>query len=287
VGLSLTDGEGFAFSLSNPYHVVVTKDRAVGEPLTLRHIPSATVRPLWSLKSSDTIAEARTLMELYNVSQLPVLVGKRPTGVVTWQSLGRAVLRNADAALSDCIDFEFPKAFLDSDLLTHFSEIEEHGYVVVVDQQNQVSGIVTSSDLAGEFSKIVTPYLNLEQIESELRKIFDYLKLSGSLSDEMIEAALPKRNKIIHDEGAGVALGDLIHVLLHRAVWPLLGTDLSNTVMRTALTSASELRNNLMHFHPLTASDEQASLMLRGAGKLVRDIRTNLESQKPAETGPF
>jgi signal-transduction protein with cAMP-binding, CBS, and nucleotidyltransferase domain len=256
----------------------MTKDRGAGEPLAFRFVPSATVEPLWSLKESDSIATARSRMEIYNVSQLPVLVDKHPTGVVTWQSLGRAVLSNPAAALSDCIDFKFPKALLTSDLLASMPEIERHGYVIVTNENGTVSGIVTSSDLAEEFSKIVGPYLNLEQIESELRKIFDHLKGSGSLSDEMIETTLPKQGKTIGDVGAGIAFGDLINILLHKKVWPLLRCTHSNLVLREALTSAVVLRNNLMHFHPLTANDEQASLILGRAGGLVRDIRINLES---------
>jgi predicted transcriptional regulator len=99
-------------------------DREPGEPLNFSYIPSASVEPLHSPTASDTIEDARTLMELHNVSQLPVLRGPRAVGVVTWESLGRALFRGPDVSLKDCTVTDFPKASIDSALLDYVDEIQ-------------------------------------------------------------------------------------------------------------------------------------------------------------------
>lgn len=74
--------------------------------LAMDFIPSATLEPVITVAETDTLAKARTLMELNNFSQLPVVKGKgnRAVGIVSWQSIGKALLQNPNSKLDQCID---------------------------------------------------------------------------------------------------------------------------------------------------------------------------------------
>ncbi len=110
------------------------------------------------MKASDTLERAVTLMRLHNFSQLPVMRGKRPRGVVSWRSIGRALLKNSSAKLEDCIDDSVASVGLGDDLLETIDRINQDDYVLVVKKNGDISGIVTSADLGDALAAIARTY---------------------------------------------------------------------------------------------------------------------------------
>src|SRR5699024_6036867 len=106
--------------------------RRLGDTLTLSYIPSATIEPVITVQIGDSLSHARTLMELHNFSQLPVVSrgNKVPKGVVTLEKIGRALISNPEATLSDCIDHDPPRFPLNHNLLDAIESINAHGYIL-------------------------------------------------------------------------------------------------------------------------------------------------------------
>lgn len=250
--------------------------RKSGDALTVSYIPSARLEPLITIKDTDDLIRARTEMELGDFSQLPVLRGKKPVGVVSWQTMGRALARNAAATLADCLDFDFPRFRLDDDLLQAIGDVNRHGYVLVMGDREQIVGIVTSADLGEALADLTQPFLYFERLEDNLRRIFDALRSRGALSSEDVGRALPRSSRELSAPAQQFTLGDLVAVLTDKAVWPRITSTFERVAFQRSLQESVAARNKIMHFRELTTTDERtvASLpnLIRVSVQLLEDL---------------
>lgn len=247
-----------------------------GDTLTVAYIPSAQLEPLITIKDTDDLIKARTEMELGDFSQLPVMRGKKPVGVVSWQSMGRALARSSAATLSDCLETDFPRFRLDDDLLRAIDVVNHHGYVIVVGARDEIVGIVTSADLGSALGDLAQPFLYFERLEDNLRKMFDLLRESGALSAEDVERALPRTPRDTSGPAHDFTLGDLVAVLTDATVWDRVSVRFERSTFLRSLQSAVAARNKIMHFRSLTPADERtvASLpnLVRVSTQLIEDV---------------
>lgn len=227
--------------------------RNPGDPLTFAFIPSATIDPLYAVNPQATLSEARTLMELHDISQIPVLQNNRLKGIVTWETIGQALARDSDASLQACIKDECPEAQLDEDLLNVIPEVNRHGFVVVLKHDRTVSGIVTGADLGNALADVAGPYILLEKIETSMRRIVSHVRTDDNPQVFEIETRVlggnGKFNIAVPEE---LTFGELKSVVCHESVWPLLPGDYDRKSLSDALHDAVELRNQLMHFREVT-----------------------------------
>lgn len=244
----------------------------------MEYIPAAIIEPLISVKETDTLERARTLMELYNFSQLPVLKGNRPTGIVSWQSIGRALVRNRNAELKDCTDTAFVTVALTDDLLKVIPQINDAGYVLVKNNQKHVSGIVTSADLGDALAEIAGPFLLLEQLEEQLRMIFRSLREDKLISSDDVESCLASSNKPADRTAQNFTLGELITLLTHEKIWSLFTSTYDRGAIQTALKRAAELRNMLMHFRPLSDENRAAVAGLPGLVSILVNVNFAIQA---------
>jgi CBS domain-containing protein len=261
----------------------MTIQREPGHPLTLEYIPAATIEPLISIKASDTLERARTLMELHNFSQLPVLRGNRPTGIVSWESIGRAMVRNAQVELEDCIDANYSSFDLTEDLLKVIPTINQDGYVLVRTKDNTVSGIVTSADLGHALAEIAGPFLLLEQLEEHLRMIFRSLQAKNQVSSDDVRLFLPLGSKAPDRAAEAFTLGELIALLTHKAMWPRFTSAYDRATVQTALAGASELRNALMHFRSLSENNRASIAGLDGLVRILSSVSAGIHNHTRLE----
>lgn len=261
----------------------MTTHREPGQPLTLEYIPAATIEPLISVKETDTLERARTLMELYNFSQLPVLRSNRATGIVSWEGIGRALVRNAKARLIDCIDTGYSTFDLTDDLLKVIPKINEDGYVLVRKKDHTVSGIVTSADLGYALAEIAGPFLLLEQLEEHLRRIFRSLQANGLVASDDVRLFLPSGNKAADRTAEAFTLGELITLLTHKEMWPRFTSAYDRGTVQTALARASELRNALMHFRSLTQENRASVAGLHGLVSIMSGVSSGIRTHNRLE----
>lgn len=241
-------------------------------------MPSSTVEPIITVKESDSLRRAVTLMELHDFSQLPVVrgTGKQPKGVVTWETIGRSLAVNPDARLKDCIDSNPPTLRIDHDLMDAIEEINRAGYALVVKRNKELSGIVTSADLGTALAQITSPFLLLEQLEDRLSGIVRHLQSLG-----MTRRPDPRTVRTTDDEAVlievdDLTLGDKITLATSKETWHFVTATYDRSAVATSLEGAAKLRNRLMHFRQLERGDSHALTSLPSLVATLTRITTEI-----------
>ncbi|HJT65216.1 MAG TPA: CBS domain-containing protein [Pyrinomonadaceae bacterium] len=209
-------------------------------------LPSANTRPV-SVNPNATVAEAVTLMLLYDYSQLPVMQGERTLkGVITWQSIGtRLALRRPCVSVQDALE---DAVVIESgvSLFSAIPAIVERGFVLVRDATNTISGIVTTTDLSLQFRQLAEPFLLLEEIEKHLRRLSD-----GKFSAGELEAAKdPNDESREIGDLSDLTFGEHIRLLENPERWSALKLNIDRGTFVKHLNEVRDIRNDIMHFDP-------------------------------------
>ena len=236
------------------------------------------------LESSDTcvawvspdasIKTAYTMMMLNKHSQLVVASHAEPLrqdikGIVSFQSMTKALMNGRPTTVGDCIDNKVPIVQSDADLNSVVEQLKGHDVVLVIGRERRLQGIVTAWDLAEEFAELVDPFNRIGEIEQRLQtllkrrlgtnEVAEFLSNHGGASDDQIE------------ELEELTLGELQRVLEYPEHWNALGLAFERTEFIQALNKAREYRNRLMHFRdPL---DEAERMHLTNLCDMVREIQ--------------
>ncbi|WP_428629825.1 CBS domain-containing protein [Sphingopyxis sp.] len=232
------------------------------------NIHSATLKPL-CVKPNEKITVAYTEMLVRNYSQLPVMTNDRELkGMISWKSVG--------ARLATGVTGHEVKDFMDvpveigiaSSLFDAIKIIVEHDYVLVRSEDKTISGIVTASDIAVQFSDISAPFLLISEIENNLRSL-----ISAKISVQQIkktceEQYLPKNFKNIHD----LTFGNCVKILDVPENWELLGLLMDRATFSGILTEVNKIRNDVMHFNP-DPPDHKARRTLEEIGQTLKVMR--------------
>lgn len=239
----IQDGPGQALQVSEAQ----AGDDEAEEPvagLTVGNLPSA-FGGVIHVTPSATFEEAITQMAINEFSQLPVLSGQRKLeGAVTWKSIARSRHANPDAPLSKAIIRAHDVPY-DRDLIDILPLLAEAEFVLVRDQANIISGIVTASDVAVAYGAMATPFFLVGEFDRLLRRV-------------IANCFAPDDVKLLCDpEGArgissfdDMSIGDYQRVLQNKDAWERLGWPLDRKVFTRRLGEIREIRNDLMHFNP-------------------------------------
>ena len=234
-------------------------DRDYG--LTIGKMPSART-DVMTVDISDDLMKAYTLMQLHDFSQLPVKRGdEHQRKVVTWRSLVKALLSKKTKvvdALEEVIVIPY-----DRDLLHEASKIALNDFVLVEDENGQISGIVTTSDVSVLFAGQSETFLQLGEIDQRLR---DAIEAKFKLG-EVQSATNDKRVKDFDD----MTMYHYQQVLTPPKNWSRLGWALDHGVFLEVLDEVRLVRNDVMHFNP----DPIESDRLVTVGSLLRLLRQN------------
>ena len=214
-------------------------------------------RELVKVSPNSKLEEATTLMRAYNYSQLPVMEGKRKVnGVISWKSTGFSRIAQTGACevkhyMDDNISRQIVDATIPLIQVSHI--IEEHDYVLVKDQQNAIIGIITVSDLSGEFRTLYEPIYLSGSVELNLRQIIqnanfaacDFKKAGFKKAIDIEKLTLGQSHKLIGPKGN----------------WSKLKLkDVDCDTFRKCLSEVTEIRNSVVHFRK-EVSDEQKGLL--------------------------
>ncbi|MCX5529782.1 CBS domain-containing protein [Streptomyces sp. NBC_00006] len=232
------------------------------------NLPSARVRPE-SVPVTATLKSAVTIMMLKQFSQLPVLDDHgRLLGVVSWLSIGQALLVGADARLADAVA-PAPEVAASEHLLDCLPHIEKHGYVLVRDDAHRVCGIVTPADVAVEFRSRVSPFVLIEEVEQRLRRIVD-----ERVPLDQIRACIAETNKKAAakaEDASTLTLGKYPHLFGRPEAWEAAGLPVDQHHFTQALKRCARLRNDLMHFSPDPVGEDDIAF-LNGLLDLLRKL---------------
>ena len=229
---------------------------------SVSELASANKDVAW-VNPNATIHTAYTTMLLGKYSQLVVTSSKEPKqqdikGIVSFQSIAKALMNGKPATVGDCIDNSVPFVPSDDDLKSVVSQLRENDVVLVIGRDKGLQGIVTAWDLAEEFAGLVDPFKRIGEIEERLRTLVGKRigkdKVSKFLSEHGLSSDDPTAEL---DE---LTMGGLQRILEYPDHWDALALAFDRKVFIDALNRAREYRNRLMHFRDPLTEGEMAQL---------------------------
>lgn len=222
-------------------------------------LEAANRKNLCTVTRDTPLEEATTLMSTRHFSQLPVLQGLRDMKVemISWKSIGEQMAWGRECKfVRDCTEHAEIIPW-NTPLITAVSKIVEHQVVLVRGQENTITGLLTTTDIALEFRKLSEPFLLLGEIENHVRRI-----ILGKFSTEDLAAAKNPRD-INRDVGSisDLTLGEYIRLLENPDNWKRLTCKLDRKTFIERLEAVRRIRNDVMHFHPDPVEQEDIELL--------------------------
>ncbi len=222
------------------------------EQLTVRidSLDAAHNEPI-SVKPSDPLVRATTIMQFWNYSQLPIIEKERDVqGVISWRSIGEVYAHGQNPkTVQDCnekahiVEVTMP-------LLDAANEIYKHDYVLVSGRDKRIIGIVTAADIAYEFKQLAHPFLLIGEIEGYLRGI-----IRGKFTIEDLKHISDSDKDISgpHD----LTFGNYIRLLEDPKKWDVLKLNFDRKEFINQLSLIRIIRNSIMHFSVDSLEDEE------------------------------
>ncbi|WP_185282887.1 CBS domain-containing protein [Hymenobacter sp. NBH84] len=129
---------------------------------------------LLSVSLGTTLDQALKLMIKHEFSQLPVIdKDKKPLGIVTGDSIARALLRFSGASIDDLqvndAIIKLPTITVDEDLLYIIDNLLKASAVLLIDGNGTLVNILTAYDTTQYFRKRAEDIVLLEDIENTLK----------------------------------------------------------------------------------------------------------------------
>ena len=224
----------------------------------IRHLVrmlDAANREVISVNPQDPIERAVTLMLAYDFSQLAVMTGPHNLrGAISWKSIGsRLSQRNELNQVRDAM--EQATVVSDADSLFEVTQIIiQCGYVFVRSSSDRrIKGIVTATDLSEQFQGLSEPFLLLERIENQIRRliqdVFDVETLRAACDDND-----PERKAGV-TRASQLTFGEYQRIFEREENWSQLGFVACRKTFCKELDEVRKLRNEIMHFHPDVIED--------------------------------
>lgn len=228
-----------------------------------------------SVPPDAPITQAITLMLTNDFSQVPVMRNERdPKGLVSWKSIGtqQAVSRTRCEFARDGME-RVEVVSIKESLFTVIPLIARQDCVLVRDETNVITGIVTAFDISEHLQSFAEPFWRLEDLENYLRLLLD----SHLGREQFEELNRGRKSRGLPDATTvdDLAFGEYVELVA--AHWDRFNLALDRTKFIAELRRANEIRNQLMHFRRARDLDDAERTFLlsfsRFLGRLVRSGR--------------
>lgn len=231
------------------------KRRSSVDPIKkLQLLPAANKVPCY-VDNSDTLDKAITLLMLHHYSHLPVTKNKLRgvIGYVSWKTIGEAHTRGIYSNMvKDYVNTNFSILPQDAPLLESIQHVYDNGFILVKNEKDELTGIVTTKDISTQFLMWTKPFLLLEEIENQLRSLLDGKFLLEELQEYCVEE---KKTVSSLDD---LTFGEYLFILQNPKNWKKIGiTTVDHKTFTGELDAIREIRNDVMHFDPDGLSEEQ------------------------------
>ena len=203
------------------------------------------VKKVITVHPGQSVGVAIERMVAGEYSQLPVVDEyRRLKGVITWESIAHAQFTRRPGQVSDAM-LSNPYICRESEeLFARIDDIQWRGFLVIVDGENVVCGILTAADLSGELRNRVQPFTVLEEIERRLRRAVSPLSVE-ELRESFAEG--DSRAKKINSPD-DLTLGNYSYVLDDETRWGKLRWPYERADMVDRLRKVAEYRNAIAHW---------------------------------------
>jgi hypothetical protein len=206
-------------------------------------LPSASIPPRF-LRPNQTVIEAMTILMQPNIQWIPVMIGERDVKcVVSWRWIGMRLAQGAnplELQVRECKD-KPQIADADTPLSDATDQIKKHGYVLVRDSTQRISGIVTE----GELIEQAREFFLLKEIESRIRGIIERARFSERelrVARDPSDAARPVKS------ASDLTFGEYIRLLEQREYWQRLRLSIDRKMFIKDLEKIKDIRNDVLHF---------------------------------------
>jgi predicted transcriptional regulator len=201
---------------------------------------------LLSVKKNTPFMEAVTSMIKHDISQIPVLSGRNAIGIIDWKSIGIAMVLGKNCkTVSDCMK-PVEVLSVNTSLFEAVEKILKKGTILVKQQDNTITGLVTPKNITEQFIDMSRPFLLLEQIENHIRKL-----LANKLELEDLKKVLDEE-KLTKDftDLTSLSFGNYVRIIENEDNYAKLKIRLKKSVLVNMLKKTNKLRNDVMHFNP-------------------------------------
>jgi len=210
-------------------------------------LPSANRVPI-SIKKEATLLEATTTMLLHDFSQLPVMSSSRQVdGIITWETIGNNLIHGGEKkTVKECMKKDVAIIENTTTLFKAVKIIIEKGVVLIKNQVNEISGLVTTTDIGEQFVTMSEPFLILEQIENHIRKLLDGKFSIDKLRSISVEEESTRKIESISD----LTFGEYVRLMENPSNWEEMKLSIDRATFVKRLEEVRRIRNDVMHFHP-------------------------------------
>lgn len=255
-------------------HKPTAKTKISQDPIKrVRTLEVAHKMPIY-VANSASLTEAITLMIMNDYSQLLVTNNgaKGLCGYISWKTIGIAI--NNGVTTNMVKDYKCDKCYtisFDTPLIDAIKIINQHDFVVV-EEHNNVCGIITTADISCQYLTITEPFVRLEEIENQIRCLLD---------DKFL---LEEIKSVCQEEGREVqgiddlTFGEYIALMQKDELWFKLGINIDKKIFLSWLNEVREIRNDVMHFSPDGISQDQRKVLMCMA-ELLKTIICNIKEK--------
>lgn len=203
-------------------------------------------KPVVSVKPTDTLQRAVTLMLINDYSQLPVMSGPREVkGLLSWKTIGsRLVMGETGLMVKDCMEVACTIS-QDESILDAVDVISKHDYVLVLAKDKAVTGVVTASDFNLQFKALAEPFLLVGEIESGIRRMLHGKFKLAELQD--CKNPVDQSRKV--SSPSDLTFGEYIRLLENPEKWKRLEIEVDRAEFVNQLSKVGKIRNDVMHFN--------------------------------------
>ncbi|MFH7014860.1 CBS domain-containing protein [Flavobacterium sp. FlaQc-47] len=280
------------YASANAYHHVEIKlkptigiNSEVKKPKYSEAIPRVSIIKSSDLNDSETgefklvtvrkempIVEVVSLMLYHNFSQIPILSSKKDVyGLVSWKSIGRALaLGKTCKTVADCFE-PIETINYDEPLFKAIKIVLEKEVILVRDIKNEISGIVTATDIGQQFLILSEPFLLIEQIENSIRIILNDKLTYEDINKVLDLTKIEKEIKHLSD----LTFGHYVRIFENENLFKKIDLKIDRVLLRKMLTDVNKIRNEVMHFSPEEMNENDLG-ELRRIQRFIQQIIENI-----------
>jgi hypothetical protein len=135
----------------------------------------------------------------------------------------------------------------------------EHGYALVRGSNNEITGIVTNTDLAEKLNSLTEPFALLSQIENHIRDLIARGEFSAEELARALHAPIERPVTALHN----LTLGEYQRLLQAEEYWVRVNLPVDRTKFLADLDKVRSLRNAIVHFDPDSPTESDLKTLRR------------------------
>ena len=222
-----------------------TDDDEAQTDLTWRIGSLLFVKKVVTVHAQDPVGVAIERMVAGEYSQLPVVDEYgRLEGVITWEGIAHAQFTRRPRLVANAMLTNPYSCRESEELFARINDIQSRGFLVVVDGENVVIGILTAADLSGELRNRVQPFTVLEEVERRLRRAVSPLSVDDLRESFPKGDSRAKKISSPHD----LTLGNYSYVLDDETRWAKLRWPYERADIVERLRKVAGYRNAIAHW---------------------------------------